>query len=177
MVINIWIIYSMAVNWPHLQKYLYSSPVWPMFCMSADWSQADPGGFPQALSCFSDMSQAAESCLWHCTRLSDPACVQPMAPDWAYETCGLITSLLFSVTAESSWKFKGSSRTRSQCVPLMTPTRWPVRGCLRWRRTAGAALPSWSNPGPHIKVRTGSGLWGIMAGSKAAERPHLYLSS
>lgn len=90
-----------------------------------------------------------------------------------------ITSRLFSVTAKSSWKVKGLSRTRSRCAPLMTPTRWPVRGCLRWRRTAGAALPSRSNPEPHIKVRTGSGLWGIMAGSKAAERKslHLYLRS
>lgn len=59
----------------------------------------------------------------------------------------------FAATAASSWKVRASSRTRSPCAPPTTPTRWPVRGCLRWRRTAGAARPSRSNPEPHIQVR------------------------
>lgn len=60
----------------------------------------------------------------------------------------------FAVRAASNWKAKAASRTRSQCVPRTTPTRWPERGCPRWRRTAGAALLSRSNLEPHIQVRT-----------------------
>lgn len=54
--------------------------------------------------------------------------------------------LLFAAAAATTWRSRVSSRTRSPCAPLMTPTRWLARGCLRLRRTVGAARPSRSNP-------------------------------
>ena len=72
----------------------------------------------------------------------------PVSPHASTALC-----FCFAATAASSWKVKASSRTRSQCAPPTTRTRWPARGCLRWRRTAGAAPPSRSNPEPHIQVR------------------------
>lgn len=109
-----------------------------------------------AAFCLSALSQQSLG------QLSDYICLQTALPESA--DGGLLPlCFCFSVMAESSWKVKGSSRTRSLCVPLTTPTRWPARGCLRWRKTVGAAPPSRLNPEPHIEVRTGSGLWEIMA--------------
>ena len=65
-----------------------------------------------------------------------------------------ILSLLFCSTgrAGNTWRGRAVFRTRSRCVPQMIPTRWHGRGCPRWRRTSGAALPSRSSPAPHVPV-------------------------
>lgn len=63
-----------------------------------------------------------------------------------------VTTLLFSPVlskgrAGSTWRARAVFRTRSQCVPQMTPTRWPGSACLRWRKTSGAAQPLRSSQG------------------------------
>lgn len=158
-----------------------------LFCKRADWSRANPSGFPQAPSCFKPgylafphIAGCRAICgLWHNTespqtwppqshfmlhRVSVGALSYLMwtlcldSVDWtpSREPLSLMTPwFCFAVTAASSWKVKASSRTRLQCVPPMNPTRWPAKGCRRWRRTAGAALPLRSNLEPHTQVRIG----------------------
>lgn len=162
-------------------------PTPSLFCKRADWSRANPSGFPQAPSCFKPgylafphIAGCRAICgLWH--NIEEPQTWPPQSHcmlhrasvgalsylmwtlchdcvDWtpSTEPLGLMTPWsCFAVTAASSWKVKASSRTRLQCVPPTNPTRWPARGCRRWRRTAGAALPLRSNLEPRTQVRNG----------------------
>ena len=71
-----------------------------------------------------------------------------------------LTSLapsVVTVKAAFSWTAWRGSRTRSQCAPLMTRTRRPVRAWLWWRRRPAAGGPSSSSLGGDTSVRTRRG--------------------
>lgn len=60
---------------------------------------------------------------------------------WFWWHLNVGTSSCFAAMGMYTWTVWAASRIRSQCVPLMTPTRRPDKAWHRQRRRLGAGVP------------------------------------